>query len=285
MRCDYKNNRSTAFDELQKQLKRLEKDLQVKKYDFSSAETDKSINKMLDSEFTHRMHLFRKFGKGKKFQKMNDWDYLVFKRRKQAVRKMMEVADERFSAKYPEMCVADEFINLCLPGVALTFNGLNERFYIEMAAAIWILDYLKNNGKYEEAKQLFPKTREKLDQIYLPNISDALHSDVREYSNGESAFRFFTEKIKENALYLLDEPENSLSPRRQIELTHYIEEAARFYKCQFIISTHSPFLLELPYSKIYNLDLIPVTTSKWTELENVQTYFRFFEKHRQEFIQ
>ena len=172
-----KNNRSTAFDELQKQLKRLEKDLQVKKYDFSSAETDKSINKMLDSEFTHRMHLFRKFGKGKKFQKMNDWDYLAFKRRKQAVRKMMEVADERFSAKYPEMCVADEFINLCLPGVALTFNGLNERFYIEMAAAIWILDYLKNNGKYEEAKQLFPKTRKKLDQIYLPNISDALHSD------------------------------------------------------------------------------------------------------------
>ena len=55
-----KNNRSTAFDELQKQLKRLEKDLQVKKYDFSSAETDKSISKMLDSEFTHRMHLFRK---------------------------------------------------------------------------------------------------------------------------------------------------------------------------------------------------------------------------------
>ena len=72
-----KNNRSTAFDELQKQLKRLEKDLQVKKYDFSSAETDKSINEMLDSEFTHRMHLFRKFGKGKKFQKMNDWDYLA----------------------------------------------------------------------------------------------------------------------------------------------------------------------------------------------------------------
>ena len=90
---------------------------------------------------------------------------------------MMELADERFSAKYPEMCVADEIINLCLPGVALTFNGLNGRFYIEMAAAIWILDYLKNNDLYEEAKQFFPKTREELDQIYLPNISDALHSD------------------------------------------------------------------------------------------------------------
>ena len=172
-----KNKGSSTFDELKRQLKNLEKDIQIKQYDYSSNETNKAISKTLDAEFTHRTHLFRTFGKGKKFQKANDWDYLVFKRRKQAVRNMMEIADERFSAKYPEMCVADEIINLCLPGVALTFNGLNGRFYIEMAAAIWILDYLKNNDRYEEAKQLFPKTREELDQIYLPNISDALHSD------------------------------------------------------------------------------------------------------------
>lgn len=172
-----KNKGSSTFDELKRQLKNLEKDIQIKQYDYSSNETNKAISKTLDAEFTHRTHLFRTFGKGKKFQKANDWDYLVFKRRKQAVRNMMEIADERFSAKYPEMCVADEIINLCLPGVALTFDGLNSRFYIEMAAAIWILDYLKNNDRYEEAKQLFPKTREELDQIYLPNISDALHSD------------------------------------------------------------------------------------------------------------
>ena len=172
-----KNKGSSTFDELKRQLKNLEKDIQIKRYDYTSNETNKAISKTLDAEFTHRTHLFRTFGKGKKFQKANDWDYLVFKRRKQAVRNMMEIADERFSAKYPEMCVADEIINLCLPGVALTFDGLNSRFYIEMAAAIWILDYLKNNDLYEEAKQFFPKTREELDQIYLPNISDALHSD------------------------------------------------------------------------------------------------------------
>ena len=172
-----KNKGSSTFDELKRQLKNLEKDIQVKRYVYSSNETNKAISKTLDAEFTHRTHLFRTFGKGKKFHKANDWDYLVFKRRKQAVRNMMELADERFSAKYPEMCVADEIINLCLPGAALTFDGLNSRFYIEMAAAIWILDYLKNNDRYEEAKQLFPKTREELDQIYLPNISDALHSD------------------------------------------------------------------------------------------------------------
>lgn len=125
------------------------------------------------------------------------------------------------------------------------------------------------------------KSRSKSQSKY---VKSELIDNVREYSNGESAFKYFTEKINENALYLLDEPENSLSPKRQIELTKYIEDSARFFNCQFIISTHSPFLLSMKNAKIYNLDKIPVTTSDWTELENVRTYFQFFEKHRNEFV-
>lgn len=114
-------------------------------------------------------------------------------------------------------------------------------------------------------------------------VKSKLNNNVREYSNGESAFKYFTEKITENALYLLDEPENSLAPNRQIEFAQYIEDSSRFYGCQFIISTHSPFLLSINQARIYNLDEIPVTTSKWNELENVKTYFEFFEKHREKF--
>lgn len=124
------------------------------------------------------------------------------------------------------------------------------------------------------------KSRSKSQSKY---VKSELMDNVREYSNGESAFKYFTEKINESALYLLDEPENSLAPKRQIELTKYIEDSARFFDCQFIISTHSPFLLSMKNAKIYNLDKVPVTTSDWTELENVRTYFEFFEKHRDEF--
>lgn len=130
--------------------------------------------------------------------------------------------------------------------------------------------------------KLINKTRSTSQSKY---VKSKLMNNVREYSNGESAFKYFTEKITENALYLLDEPENSLSPKRQIELTQYIEDSARFFNCQFIISTHSPFLLSMKNAKIYNLDKAPVTTSRWTELENVQAYFEFFEKHRNEFIE
>lgn len=132
---------------------------------------------------------------------------------------------------------------------------------------------------YERLKKV-NEARRKSQSKYIDNN---LIKNVREYSNGESAFKYFTEKIKQNSLYLLDEPENSLSAKRQLELTKFIEEAARFYNCQFIISTHSPFLLAQKFAKIYNLDSIPVTTSKWTELENVRTYYDFFNLHKDEF--
>ncbi len=102
-------------------------------------------------------------------------------------------------------------------------------------------------------------------------------------SNGENAYGYFADKIRGNALYLLDEPENSLSAERQIELATFIEDSVRFYGCQFIISTHSPFLLALKGARIYDLDTSPVETRSWTELSNVRLYHDFFEAHRHEF--
>ncbi len=107
--------------------------------------------------------------------------------------------------------------------------------------------------------------------------------NIREHSNGENAFQYFMDKIEENGLYLLDEPENSLSPERQLELVRFIEDSVRFFGCQFIISTHSPFLLAMRDAKIYDLDQVPVKPKSWTSLKNVQIYHNFFEAHRKDF--
>ena len=107
--------------------------------------------------------------------------------------------------------------------------------------------------------------------------------NVREHSNGESALLYFTEKIKEDGLYLLDEPENSLSAERQQELAHFLEESVRFFGCQLVLSTHSPFLLAMKAARVYNLDGDPARVQKWTELDNIRTYYDFFKKHREEF--
>ena len=106
---------------------------------------------------------------------------------------------------------------------------------------------------------------------------------IQEQSNGESALMFWEKEITENAVYILDEPENSLSASNQKKLCKFIEESARFYNCQFILSTHSPFLLSLKGAMIYDLDDVPVRVKKWTELENIQEYYQLFKNHDSDF--
>ena len=114
-------------------------------------------------------------------------------------------------------------------------------------------------------------------------VRDRLMKDVPGKSNGENAFLYFTREIQEEGLYLLDEPENSLSPRLQEELVRFLEDSARFYRCQFVISTHSPFLLSLKGARIYDLDAEPVEVRSWTQLDHVRAYYELFQAHGKEF--
>ena len=132
---------------------------------------------------------------------------------------------------------------------------------------------------YDRLKQVSAARRYSQSQM----ARRTLPANVRTRSNGESALAVFSERIRENALYLLDEPENSLSPARQLELAQFLHDSARFYNCQFVIATHSPFLLAMPGARVYDLDAEPVTTRKWTELENVRATWEFFQRHRNEF--
>lgn len=103
------------------------------------------------------------------------------------------------------------------------------------------------------------------------------------YSNGETSMQFFEEYLQPGQLYLLDEPETSLSPANQIKMAEQINELARYFNSQFIIATHSPFILGTLHAKIYNLDAKPLQTAEWFELDNVQFFYQFFNKHKQWF--
>lgn len=154
-----------------------------------------------------------------------------------------------------------------------------EELFEEYLDAKYSQFQMKSLEDYEQLKKV-TDARRKTQSRY---VRQELMDNVIEQSNGESAFRYFTEKIEENGLYLLDEPENSLSPKRQLELMKFIEDSTRFFGCQFIISTHSPFLLSLKEAKIYDLDSEPVEVKKWTQLENVRTFYDFFKQHEDKF--
>ena len=114
-------------------------------------------------------------------------------------------------------------------------------------------------------------------------IKKAIGEEVKLNSNGETALEYFDSNIDNDALYCLDEPENSLSPRLQLRLVEMIQQMARYCGCQFIIATHSPFILSLSGARIYDLDETPVDIKKWWELENSRLYFEFFNKNRRFF--
>lgn len=103
------------------------------------------------------------------------------------------------------------------------------------------------------------------------------------YSNGETTLQILEDNIEPDSLYLLDEPEVSLSPQNQVELAQKINEMARYLGIQFIIATHSPFMLGILNAKIYNLDTKEYEVQKWSELENVRYFYNFFKEREDEF--
>ena len=113
--------------------------------------------------------------------------------------------------------------------------------------------------------------------------SRIIAKDIQEQSNGESALMYFSSYITDNGLFILDEPENSMSASMQLKLARFIEDSARFFGSQFIIATHSPFLLSIKDAVIYDLDSTPCVTKRWAELENMRVYYEFFKNNRSDF--
>ncbi len=138
---------------------------------------------------------------------------------------------------------------------------------------------MRSMADYDRLRQAVEARRHTMSRF----VRDEVGMNLLGHSNGESAWHYFTTKIGENSLCFLDEPENSLSPARQIDLAEFLEESVRFFGTQLVIATHSPFLLALRGARIYDLDSQPPDERPWTELENVRKCWAFFEKHRASF--
>ena len=108
-------------------------------------------------------------------------------------------------------------------------------------------DYVKRGMSLLEAKKFLASKEGCKQEEYIKFAQE-------KYSNGETSMQYFEEYLQPDALYLLDEPEVSLSLANQVMLAEEINKMARLLECQFIIATHSPFMLGTLNAKIYNLD-------------------------------
>jgi predicted ATPase len=98
---------------------------------------------------------------------------------------------------------------------------------------------------------------------------------LMEQSHGQCHMSFFRNRFKIRGIYLLDEPENALSPGRQIELLKLLKEMAGLGHAQFIVATHSPILLALPGSDIFSFDKAPIATVRYEDTEHFRIYREF----------
>ena len=140
----------------------------------------------------------------------------------------------------------------------------------------YVSNLVRSGVKVDDAKKL-------LDDIEGQKQLDRFRYAQEKYSNGETTLQILEEYIEPDNLYLLDEPEVSLSPQKQVELAKEINKMSRYLDVQFIIATHSPFMLGILDAKIYNLDTSNYKAQKWSELENVRYFYDFFKERMGEF--
>ena len=94
-------------------------------------------------------------------------------------------------------------------------------------------------------------------------------------SHGQSHMAFFENRFMLDGLYLLDEPENALSPKRQLELLQLLRKYTKKGGVQFIIATHSPILLAYPGAEIWSFDTAPIARIGYEDTEYYRVYRDF----------
>jgi predicted ATPase len=136
------------------------------------------------------------------------------------------------------------------------------------------------------ASEIFRHFTEILDEFAVADPGSLKffgNASIVEKSHGQSHMAFFSNRFGIKGLFLLDEPENALSPRKQIELLRLLRHFASTGNAQFIIATHSPILLAYPDADIYSFDFILIKRINYEDTDYYRIY-RDFLNNREKFL-
>src|SRR3569623_152687 len=91
---------------------------------------------------------------------------------------------------------------------------------------------------------------------------------LHEQSHGESFIALATHRFRGEGLYILDEPEAALSPQRQHSLLSVIHDHVEERGSQFVIATHSPFVMAYPNALSFRLGASVIDRVAYEETEH-----------------
>ncbi|MBM3493615.1 MAG: AAA family ATPase [Armatimonadetes bacterium] len=98
---------------------------------------------------------------------------------------------------------------------------------------------------------------------------------LHEQSHGESFWALFSHRFGGRGLYILDEPEAALSPKRQIAFLGRMHELIEM-DSQFIVATHSPIVMAYPDAWIYEFTWHGLERTTYEETEHYRMASEFF---------
>lgn len=112
---------------------------------------------------------------------------------------------------------------------------------------------------------------EDLDKIGVPGFIERNYGgkSLHLRSHGESFYALMKNRFRGNGLYLLDEPESALSPKRQLGFLTRMHDLLATGS-QFIIATHSPIIMAYPESTIYEFTESGINTIRYEDTDHFQ---------------
>lgn len=161
----------------------------------------------------------------------------------------------RFSPKRSFYFSAEEFIQFVRDVEERKRDALQA--IAEIDADETLSDYAKSLAKQPHADTLV-------------SFENFYGKSLAEVSHGQGFLKFFDKRLKENGLYIIDEPEAALSSENQFLLSARIKNAAENMNCQFVVFTHSPVISSIPQADVYEIQHDAFVKTDWDGLSDVK---------------
>ncbi len=128
------------------------------------------------------------------------------------------------------------------------------------------------NGWFFKAESFFSVARY-LDKAALESM--AAPPDFLSWSHGEGFVRFFEERMSQQGIYFMDEPESALSPNRQLELLRLLNNIGKSAVSQVIMATHSPILMAVPGARVLEITRGGIVETDFRNTQHFRLYQSF----------
>ena len=151
--------------------------LTVEHYDFSRKIDTTDFERRVHSEFDNCNKQIKKVHNPEGGLRAIDREGVALKKRRQAVIDFAEFADRKFSSKYPELCIPNELLRLNCAPVGINFEYCEILDHTSVAAALWLLDRLQEEGVMNKAFAFFPELELSRMKVTKPPMEDTCHSD------------------------------------------------------------------------------------------------------------